>query len=410
MTLVAYPPPPAENAAGARMAVLVVDDQPDNLLSAEAVLESLGEEVVTAESGAEALLRVLDRDFAVIVLDIMMPGMDGFETAEMIRSRERSRHTPIIFLTALGRNPEHILRGYNTGAVDYIVKPFVPEILRAKVAAFVDMARKSAQLEARNRELRMTIERLRAAEAENLALNRRLEQQVSELAEMNRDLERFSFSVSQDLRTPLSRIAGFSKALAEAWGDRLDETGRHYLERMERSSTAMCDLVDDLLAFSRAARLRMDRRMVNLSELAEGIAAELAARHPGRNVEFAIAPGLSASGDPGLLRTALLNLLENAWKYTAGHATARIEFGAQEQQRVTVYFVRDDGAGFDMESAGRLFIPFERLQHPSEFEGSGIGLATVARIVARHGGRIWAQSEVERGATFFFTLQPAEEL
>ena len=190
--------------------ILLVDDQPDNLLSAGAVLESLGEEIVKADSGREALRQLLENDFAVIVLDVMMPEMDGFETAALIRERERSRHTPIIFLTALGRGEEHIRRGYTLGAVDYMTKPFAPEILRAKVGVFVELHRKtellrrqSLELERRNAELREAVERSARAEEEIKALNRHLERRIAELNDVNRELETFSYTVSHDLRGPL---------------------------------------------------------------------------------------------------------------------------------------------------------------------------------------------------------------
>jgi two-component system, sensor histidine kinase and response regulator len=390
--------------------ILLVDDQPENLLAAEAVLESLGQEIVKADSGREALRQLLHRDFAVIVLDIMMPEMDGFETASLIRQRERSRHTPIIFLTALGRGEEHLRLGYDLGAVDYIVKPFVPEILRTKVSVFVELNRKSLLLQQqsdllarRNQELQDAIERSRGAEEEIRALNRHLERQLGELAEVNRELEAFSFTVSHDLRGPLSRITGFSKALLDFHGSQLDDTGRTYLQRIDQSSTRMCELVEDLLKFSRITRVEMAQSRVDLSEMVRSIAADLKARDAHRQVQFVIAERVEAWGDPGLLRTALSNLIENGWKYTRKKETGRIEFGFHDSGE-PVYFVQDNGAGFDMAEAGRLFNPFQRLHKQSEFEGTGIGLATVDRIVRRHGGRVWAEGEVDRGATFFFTL------
>jgi len=403
---------PAAPERGERLVrILLVDDQPENLLSAEAVLESLGQEIVKAESGREALRHLLQHDFAVILLDIMMPGMDGFETATLIRQRERSRHTPIIFLTALGRSDEHIRQGYDLGAVDYMMKPFVPEILRSKVSVFVELNRKShllqqqsELLEKRNSELQEAILRSGRAEEEVGALNRHLERRLEELAEVNRELETFSYSVSHDLRGPLSRMAGFSQALRESYADRMDEQGRLYLDRIENSARRMSDLVEDLLNFSRLTRVEVRFGQVDLSALVQSQATELKARDPERAVEFVIGAGLTAWGDSELLRAALANLLENAWKFTRKHAAARIEFGALRESAGTVYFVRDDGAGFDMNRGGRLFSPFQRLHESKEFEGTGIGLATVERIVRRHGGRIWAESEVERGAVFFFTL------
>jgi two-component system sensor histidine kinase/response regulator len=391
--------------------ILLVDDQEDNLLSASAVLETLGEEIITALSGRDALLLLLDHDFAVIVLDIMMPDMDGFETATFIRHRERSRTTPIIFLTALGRSDEHIRRGYDLGAVDYITKPFVPEFLRAKVSVFVELHRKSqllrqqsALLERRNAELQDAVNRSRQAEEQIKALNTHLENRLEQLHEANKELETFSYSVSHDLRGPLSRMAGFSRALLESSADKLDDQGRLYLRRIDDGARHTCDLVDDLLQFSRLARIEMSEGEVDLSSIVRNIAADLASREPNRQVQFRIAGNVTARGDVALLRAVLLNLLENAWKFTRKHPQALIEFGTLEAGEGPVYFVRDDGAGFDMEDSPRLFNPFQRLHKDSEFEGTGIGLATVERIVRRHGGRIWAEGGIERGATFYFTL------
>jgi two-component system sensor histidine kinase/response regulator len=391
--------------------ILLVDDQPDNLLSAEAVLESLGEKIVKAESGREALRQLLEHDFAVIVLDVMMPDMDGFETAALIRERERSRHTPIIFLTALGRGEEHIRRGYTVGAADYLTKPFVPEILRTKVSVFMELHRKSAllrhqsqQLERQNSELQEAIQRSWRAEEEIKALNRHLERRVGELDDLNRELETFSYTVSHDLRGPLSRVSGFSRALLESYRDQLDDQGRLYLNRIDQSARRMNQLVEDLLSLSRVTRVEMTRQIVDLSGIVHSIAAELLAREPARAVEFVVAEDVHAWGDPDLLRAALLNLLENSWKFTRKHDRARIEFGVMESPKGHTYFLGDDGAGFEMAQAGRLFNPFQRLHKSSDFEGTGVGLATVERIVRRHGGQIWAEGHIEHGATFYFTL------
>ncbi|MBI3721079.1 MAG: response regulator, partial [Fimbriimonas ginsengisoli] len=247
-------PVPAPETSQEQVKILLVDDQPENLLSAEAVLEPLGQQIVKAESGREALRHLLNHDFALILLDIMMPGMDGFETAALIRQRERSRLTPIIFLTALGRSEEHIRLGYTLGAVDYMLKPFIPEILRSKVAVFVELNRKtrllqeqSELLERRNVELQEALDRSWRAEQEIKALNQHLENHLDELAEINRELEAFSYTVSHDLRGPLTRISGFSKALHESMANRLEDQERIYLERIETSSRRMTDLVEDLL-------------------------------------------------------------------------------------------------------------------------------------------------------------------
>jgi signal transduction histidine kinase len=376
------------------------------------VLETLGEVVVKAESGREALRQLLDHDFAVILLDIMMPEMDGLETAAFIRQRERSRHTPIIFLTALGRSEEHIRRGYDLGAVDYMTKPFVPEILRSKVSVFVELHRKSSLLsqqskllEHQNAELQRAIQRSWRAEEEIKALNRHLEHQVEQLNEVNRELEAFSYSASHDLRGPLSRIAGFSRALLDFHADQLDEKGRLYLDRIDNSARRMCDLVEDLLNFSRLAGVEMNEARVDLTAIVASLASELAGRDPDRHANFVVADGVEAWGDATLLRAALLNLVENSWKFTRKHSDSCIEFGVIQRDNEPVYFLRDDGAGFDMADAARLFNPFQRLHKDSDFEGTGIGLATVERIIRRHGGRIWAEGQIEKGAVFYFTLR-----
>jgi PAS domain S-box-containing protein len=220
----------------------------------------------------------------------------------------------------------------------------------------------------------------------------------------NRELETFSYSVAHDLRAPLRAVDGFSQVLLEGYSDKLDEEGKDYLKRVRGGSRKMGQLIDDLLNLSRIARGVMRLESVDLSALARDIGAELSKAEPGRLVEFIVAPKLAARGDASLLRIALVNLLGNAWKYTSKHPRARIEFGAETVDGKTAYFVRDDGAGFDAALSNRLFQPFTRLHATAEFEGTGIGLATVQRIVARHEGRVWGEGEVERGAVFHFTL------
>ncbi|PWT93311.1 MAG: PAS domain-containing sensor histidine kinase, partial [Proteobacteria bacterium] len=225
-----------------------------------------------------------------------------------------------------------------------------------------------------------------------------------ELNEVNRELEAFSYSASHDLRGPLNRIAGFSRALLEFHSTSLNDEGRTFLSRIDNSARRMVDLVEDLLNFSRLTRMVLNQQEVDFSSMITSLIAELTARDPDRVADFSVAEGVKGWGDPTLMRAALQNLLENSWKFTRKHATTRIEFGLESRPEGQVYFLRDDGAGFDMRDATRLFHPFQRLHKESEFEGTGIGLATVERIVRRHGGRIWAEGEIERGATFYFTL------
>lgn len=249
----------------------------------------------------------------------------------------------------------------------------------------------------------------RAADEQIRVLNAELEQRVrvrtEELARAVKELEAFSYSVSHDLRAPLRAIDGFSRALLGHGADRLDDEGRHFLDRIRAGARRMSELIDDLLLLSRVSRSEIRRGPIDIGEIAGGIVAELRRRDPGREVAVRIADDMKATGDRRLLTIALDNLIGNAWKFTSRKTPARIEVGGEARQGETVYFVRDDGAGFDMAYADKLFGAFQRLHDTAEFEGTGIGLATAQRVVARHGGRIWAEGRPDHGATFFFTLE-----
>ena len=239
----------------------------------------------------------------------------------------------------------------------------------------------------------------------NVDLERRVKERTAELEAANKELEAFSYSVSHDLRAPLRGMNGFSQAVVEDYGHQLDERGRGYLNRIRAASQHMGKLIDDLLNLSRLTRGELHAEEVDLSALAEGVVEELRASEPARSVRWVIAPGVRAPGDPRLLRVVLENLLGNAWKFTGKRPTARIEFGAvTTPEGDPAFFVRDDGVGFDMAYGDKLFGAFQRLHPADQFEGTGIGLATVQRIVRRHGGRVWAEGRVEQGACFYFTL------
>ena len=388
---------PSDRPTDDRVNILLVDDQPANLVALEAMLQGLGQNLIKAESGREALKWLLTHEFAVILLDVKMPEMDGFETATIIRQRDRSRHTPILFLTAGDKTQDHAVRGYAVGAVDYLVKPVVPEFVRSKVAVFVELAKKSELL---RRQTQLLAESEQAARA--LAETRA--ELVRDLEHKNRELESFSYAVSHDLRAPLRRIDSFSRAVLESQTDKLDESGRRYLERVREASQHMSQLIDDVLYLSRVTRADLRDQEVDLSALASLNLARLQESEPVRKVEAKIRPGVMVTGDGQLLRIALENLLENAWKFTSKQPHARIEFGVTQASGEPTYFVRDNGAGFDMTYVDRLFGPFQRLHPQGEFPGSGIGLATVQRIIHRHGGRVWAEGLVGQGATFQFTL------
>ncbi len=238
----------------------------------------------------------------------------------------------------------------------------------------------------------------------NRELEERVRQRTAGLEAANRELEAFCYSVSHDLRAPLRALDGFSDELLRSHAGQLDPTGRHYLERIRAATQRMGRLIDDLLQLSRINRGEMRRERVDLSALAGAIAAELRQLEPGRQVAFAIEPGLAAWGDGALLRVALENLLGNAWKFTGRKPQATIAFGRAVYEGAPAFVVRDDGAGFDMAYAGKLFGAFQRLHAEREFPGTGIGLATVQRVVHRHGGKVWAEGAPGKGAAFYFTL------
>jgi PAS domain S-box-containing protein len=250
------------------------------------------------------------------------------------------------------------------------------------------------------------------AEDEILKMSAELEQRVRDrtaaLDALNKELESFSYSVSHDLRAPLRGIDGFSKILLQKYGASLDEQGRHYLDRIRSGTQRMGQLIDDLLRLSRVTRAEIKRSPLDLGALARDISEELKKSDPNRDVEFVIAEPARTVGDPHLLRVALENILGNAWKFTSKKDRSRIELGAVSRDGQQVFYVRDDGAGFEMEYADKLFAPFQRLHDATEFEGTGIGLATAQRIFTRHGGRLWAEGKPNEGATFWFTLgEPA---
>ena len=238
-------------------------------------------------------------------------------------------------------------------------------------------------------------------------LEQRVRQRTAELENVNAELETFSYSVAHDLRAPLRSIDGFTQVVLDDHGDLLGENGKKYLNRVRSAAQHMARLIDGLLDLSRISRVEIQRQRVDLSELARTVAARLREAEPGRKVEVVIAPDLAADADPRLAEVVLTNLIGNAWKFTRATANARIEFRAEGGDLPPLYLVRDNGAGFDPARETKLFAVFQRLHDADEFEGTGIGLATVRRIVHRHNGRIWAEGKVGQGATFHFTLQAA---
>ena len=367
--------------------ILLVDDDPTKRFALKTVLAPLGETIVEASSGADALRQLLRQEFAVVLLDVRMPMMDGFETAQLIRQRPRSELTPIIFVTALDKAETDMGRGYELGAVDFVFAPVVPAILRAKIGVFVDLYRAQQEL----RRYRTQLEEL-------------VEERTTALTAINRELEAFSYSVSNDLRAPLLAFDGLSKALLDDYGGRLDDRAKDYLQRMRRASQRMGSVFDGLQSLFRVTSGDIHRERVDISAIADEVLDELRVSSPDRNVSANVTPGLAVSADARLVRIMLGNLINNAWKFTGNKPDATIEIGREVVDGEARQFVRDNGVGFDMLYSHKLFGAFQRLHSQDEFPGLGIGLATVRRIVNRHGGRCWAEGAVGEGATFYFVL------
>jgi signal transduction histidine kinase len=352
--------------------VLVADDNPDmrayltRLLSARYAVEAV-------ENGELALAAARRHLPDLVLSDVMMPALDGFSLRRALRSDPRTVHVPVILLSARA-GEEAVLEGLEAGADDYLIKPFRARELLARVETHLNLARLRREW-------------------------------ASELERANHELEAFSYSVSHDLRAPLRTIDGFSKVLLDGYEDRLDDQGRHCLNRVRVAVRRMSQLIDDLLRLSRITRSNISRQVVDLTNVSLSILRDLKAHEPERAVDWEVAPGMVAEADARLVKVMLENLIANAWKFTSKVPTARIEVGQSDSDDGPVFFVRDNGAGFDMEHSTKIFTAFHRLHTQSEFEGTGIGLATVQRVVSRHGGRVWTEAAPGEGATFFFTLE-----
>ena len=378
--------PEAEAAVGTIAKILIVDDDPAKLVALRTVLDPLGENVVEARSGADALRHLLKEDFAVILLDVRMPIMSGFETAEMIRQRPASELTPIIFVTALDQAETNMGRGYELGAVDFVFSPIVPGILRAKVTVFVELYKSQQELKRYRTQLQGLVQ-----------------ERTTSLTAINRELEAFSYFVSHDLRAPLLAIDTIAQSLLddpEVAGD----GAKDQLLRMRRTSKQMMALFEGMQTLFRLTGGDIRREKLDLSRIAAEIVANFQALEPKRQVDCRVEDGLTASGDAGLVRILLTNLISNAWKFTRDKQQPVITIGSERVAGETRLFVRDNGVGFDMIYAHKLFGAFQRLHSQSEFAGEGIGLAAAQRIVNRHGGRIWAEGAMGEGATFYFVL------
>jgi signal transduction histidine kinase len=424
--------------------ILLVDDQPANLLALECLLEELGQNLVKASSGEEALDWLIDHDCAVILLDVKMIGLDGFETAQLVRRREKTRRTPIIFMTAYETTELRERKAYALGAVDYLTKPLVPEILRAKVQGFVELfqkteevkqqAEKLRQMEREEYERRLAEEKLRQTEERyreirklNAELEDRVQLRTSELEEANRslarevsvrqralaelersnlDLEQFAYSASHDMKDPLRKIRIYLQLLERRYRGRLGADADQYIAFAVQAAGRMQSLVSDLLTYARVGSPADSREPTDCAAVLQQALANLQAMIQERRAVVTQGPLPVIHANATQLVRLFENLLSNAIKFNKSSQPA-VHVEARQEDGRWLFAVRDNGIGIEPRYAERIFTLFERLHAQEAYPGTGIGLAICKKIVERHGGRIWVESEAGQGATFFFTILSA---
>jgi DNA-binding response OmpR family regulator len=394
--------------------ILAVDDDPEYRAVLGDRLRKRGYDVVYASSGEQAIALLGVQRVDCILLDRSMAGIGGIETCRRLKTSELVRDTPLIMLTASTQR-DAVIEGLDAGADDFVSKASGFEVLSSRILAQIRRRQnEDEQRKVREQLLRSELDADEARAAKALAETRAamaeaLVRSNAELVQANRELESFSYSVSHDLRAPLRMISAFTRMTIDELGDQLGDQGRDRSRRVLAAAARMSDLIDALLELARISRAPLGRHQVDLSHVAALVLGELARRDPGRDVGLEITPGLVVDADGRLIRILLDHLLGNAWRFTAGIRGARISVGREQRGGEPAYFVRDNGVGFDMSHVDRLFLPFQRLPTDSEPTGTGIGLATVRRIIERHGGEVWAEGSVGHGAKISFTVPPARK-
>lgn len=483
--------------------ILIVDDKVNNIYALEQILSQPGRNLISVTNGAEALKIAQNQPIDLVILDVQMPGMDGFEVVQILKSNKRTRNTPVIFVTAELKDHKYAVKGYEEGAVDYLLKPLNPEITRAKVSVLLQLERQRKELQEKNMALekyallinnsadlicivhtntlrfeevnhaaydllgydagdmkgslmtdylvevgRQTVKdlqydpresfsfeadivtkkgeprcfswnivnkyglwfangrditRQKKADEEIRQLNTDLRRNMAQLELTNKELESFSYSVSHDLRAPLRSINGYAQIIQNDFGTQMDEEATRLFGIIQNNAKKMGQLIDDLLSFARMGRKELSLLRVDMNKLVEPVAADIVQAAGGR-AKVTIHPLLPAQADPGLLSQVYINLVSNAVKYSAKKEQPEVEIGSFEKDNEHVYYVKDNGAGFDMNYVHKLFGVFQRLHTSEEFEGTGVGLAIVQRIIVKHGGRVWAEGKPGEGAVFYFSL------
>lgn len=403
--------------------ILVVDDREDNLMSIESILQQDGYQIVKATSGRQALKVLLSQiDFALILMDVQMPNLNGFETASLIYEREKLRHIPIIFVTAHDYGDENMFKGYQTGAVDFIYKPINPDFLRMKVSVFVDLYRKTHQLIVQeqkliaiNKSLENEINERKLSEEKVNALNLQLLKNIDKLEAANKDLDRFAFMASHDLQEPLRKILTFSERLNTKFGHQFDDEGKRYISRIKVATERLQILIRDIMTFAKISMEKSSFVVSDLNELVQEVLSEMENVVEEKKATIKVESLPTLYINPTLMRPLFYNLIHNALKYakTTEEPLVRIYCESEgltglnprdESKKYCRIFVEDNGIGFDQKYAEQIFEMFKRLHHHDEYEGTGIGLAFCKKIVEQHEGFISARSALDKGSTFIISL------
>ena len=379
-----------------KVTILIIDDKPVNIYALKTILEKPGQVLLSETNGKDGLKTALANDVDLIILDVQMPGMDGFEVAQVLKSHKRTRDIPVIFASAEKKERQSIMKGFEEGAVDYLAKPLDPDLIRAKVAVLLKIQLQKKELIDKNASLEK-------AEKEISRLNADLQMNMVRLESMNKDLEAFSYSVSHDLRTPLRTLLGFSAILEEDHKDQLNEEAIRILRTIRQSANRMNDLINDLLEFAKLGKKEVVKSRIDGESIIRNTIEEITHAAPYK-ASFKLTTLHPMHADYNLLKQVWLNLISNALKYSSKKENPVIEIGSEKSDHEVIYYVKDNGAGFDMNYSDRLFGVFQRLHKTNDFEGTGVGLALAHRIISRHGGRIWAEAKVGEGATFYFSL------
>lgn len=417
--------------------IVIAEDSPTQAEQLRFLLEDKGYTVILTKNGKEALAAVKARKPTLVISDIVMPEMDGYALCKAIKSDEKLKDLPVIIVTSL-MNLQDIVMGLECGADNFIRKPYDPKALLSRInyilansalrknnatrmgleiylggnKHFITSEREQIVdlLISSYEEAIQATEELKIREKQVSTLNAALERRADELQAANSELESFSYSVSHDLRAPLRAIQGFSRILMEDFESQLGDEGLRLLKRVTDNTVRMGKLIDDLLELSRSGRASINTSEIDMQSLAQTVFNELLENREDPAPAFIIDSLHKANGDPSLIRQVWSNLLGNAIKYSSKNSSPAINVSAYREEDQIVYCVKDNGAGFDMQYYEKLFGTFQRLHSADDFPGTGVGLAIVRRIIARHRGKVWAEAKLNEGATFYFSLPAASDL